>query len=145
ELYISPTVIEGVNWDSGIMEEEIFGPILPVLEYENLDEAIALVNSRPKPLSLYFFSRNKQKQEQVLRETSSGNVCINDTVMQFVVRFLPFGGVGNSGIGSYHGKASFDTFSHYKSVLNKGLWFDLKFRYAPYKNKVGLIKKIIFW
>ena len=71
--------------------------------------------------------------------------CINDTVMQFVVRFLPFGGVGNSGIGSYHGKASFDTFSHYKSVLNKGLWFDLKFRYAPYKNKVGLIKKIIFW
>ena len=145
ELYISPTVIEGVNWDSGIMEEEIFGPILPVLEYENLDEAIALVNSRPKPLSLYFFSRNKQKQKQVLREISSGNVCINDTVMQFAVPSLPFGGVGNSGIGSYHGKASFDTFSHYKSVLNKGLWFDLKFRYAPYKNKVGLIKKIIFW
>ena len=143
ERYISPTVIEGVNWDSGIMQEEIFGPILPVLEYENLDEAIALVNSRPKPLSLYFFSRNKQKQKQVLREIYSGNVCINDTVMQFAVPSLPFGGVGNSGIGSYHGKASFDTFSHYKSVLNKGLWFDLNIRYAPYKNKVGLIKKII--
>ncbi|MGD1716591.1 aldehyde dehydrogenase [Dapis sp. BLCC M172] len=144
ERYISPTVIDGVFWDSPIMQEEIFGPILPVLEYDDLDEAIALVNSRPKPLSLYFFSRNKQKQEQVLRETSSGNVCINDTAMQFGVPSLPFGGVGNSGIGSYHGKASFDTFSHYKSVLNKGLWFDLSIRYAPYKNKVGLIKKIIF-
>ncbi len=144
ERYISPTVIDGVSWDSPIMQEEIFGPILPVLEYENLDEAIALVNSRPKPLSLYFFSRNKQKQKQILRETSSGNVCINDTAMQFGVPSLPFGGVGNSGIGSYHGKASFDTFSHYKSVLNKGLWFDLNIRYAPYKNKVGLIRKIIF-
>ncbi|MDJ0519748.1 MAG: aldehyde dehydrogenase [Trichodesmium sp. MO_231.B1] len=144
ERYIYPTVIEGVDWNSAIMQEEIFGPILPVLEYEHLEEAIALVNSRPKPLSLYFFSRNKQKQEQVLRETSSGNVCINDTAMQFGVPSLPFGGVGNSGIGSYHGKASFDTFSHYKSVLNKGLWFDLNIRYAPYKNKVGLIKKIIF-
>ncbi|MCL2932531.1 MAG: aldehyde dehydrogenase [Trichodesmium sp. MAG_R03] len=144
ELYISPTVLEGINWNSEIMEEEIFGPILPVLEYENLDEAIALVNSFPKPLSLYFFSRNQQKQKQVLGETSSGNVCINDTVMQFGVSSLPFGGVGNSGIGSYHGKTSFDTFSHYKSVLNKGLWFDLNIRYAPYKNKVGLIRKIIF-
>ena len=144
ERYIAPTIIEGIDCDSAIMQEEIFGPILPVLEYENLDEAIALVNSRPKPLALYFFSRNKQKQEQILRETSSGNVCINDTVMQFGVPSLPFGGVGNSGIGSYHGKASFDTFSHYKSVLNKGLWFDLTVRYAPYKNKVGLIKKIIF-
>ena len=144
ERYISPTVIEGVNWDAEIMQEEIFGPILPVLEYENLEEAIDLVNSRPKPLSLYFFSRNKQKQKQILRETSSGNVCINDTAMQFGVPSLPFGGVGNSGIGSYHGKASFDTFSHYKSVLNKGLWFDLNIRYAPYKNKVGLIRKIIF-
>ncbi|MGD1808212.1 aldehyde dehydrogenase [Dapis sp. BLCC M126] len=144
ERYISPTIIEGVNWDSGIMQEEIFGPILPVLEYENLEEVIAVVNSRPKPLSLYFFSRNKQKQKQVLRETSSGNVCINDTAMQFGVPSLPFGGVGNSGIGSYHGKASFDTFSHYKSVLNKGLWLDLNIRYAPYKNKVGLIRRIIF-
>ncbi|MDJ0557095.1 MAG: aldehyde dehydrogenase [Microcoleaceae cyanobacterium MO_207.B10] len=144
ERYISPTVIDGVSWDSAIMQEEIFGPILPVLEYENLDEAIALVNSRPKPLSLYFFSRNKQKQKQVLRETYSGNVCINDTVMQVGVTSLPFGGVGNSGIGSYHGKASFDTFSHYKSVLNKGLWLDLNWRYAPYKNKVNLIKNIIF-
>ncbi|NES78458.1 MULTISPECIES: aldehyde dehydrogenase [Okeania] len=144
DRYIAPTIIEGVSWDSLIMQEEIFGPILPVLEYSNLEEAIAMVNSRPKPLSLYFFSRNKQKQEQVLTETSSGNVCINDTVMQFGVVSLPFGGVGNSGIGRYHGKASFDTFSHYKSVLKKGLWFDLSWRYAPYKNKISLIKKVIF-
>ncbi|NEP84765.1 MAG: aldehyde dehydrogenase family protein, partial [Okeania sp. SIO3B3] len=144
ERYIAPTIIEGVSWDSLIMQEEIFGPILPILEYSNLEEAIAIVNSRPKPLALYFFSRNKQKQEQVLTETSSGNVCINDTVMQFGVVSLPFGGVGNSGIGSYHGKASFDTFSHYKSVLKKGFWLDLSWRYAPYKNKISLIKKVIF-
>ncbi|MGB3513155.1 MAG: aldehyde dehydrogenase [Microcoleaceae cyanobacterium] len=144
EYYIAPTVIEGVSWDFPIMQEEIFGPILPVLEYEDLREAIASLNSLPKPLALYFFSRNKNKQQQVLAETSSGNVCINDTVMQFGVKSLPFGGVGNSGIGSYHGKASFDTFSHYKSVLNKGLWLDLNWRYAPYKGKVDLIKKLIF-
>ncbi|NET25173.1 aldehyde dehydrogenase [Okeania sp. SIO1I7] len=144
DRYIAPTIIEGVSWDSLIMQEEIFGPILPVLEYSNLEEAIAIVNSRPKPLALYFFSRNKQKQEQVLTETSSGNVCINDTVMQFGVVSLPFGGIGNSGIGSYHGKASFDTFSHYKSVLKKGLWLDLNWRYAPYKHKISLIKKVIF-
>ncbi len=144
DRYIAPTVIEGISWDSPIMQEEIFGPILPVLEYSDLSEAIALVNSRPKPLALYFFSINKDNQRRVLRETSSGNVCINDTVVQFAVTSLPFGGVGNSGIGSYHGKASFNTFSHYKSVLNKGLWFDLSIRYAPYKNKVNLIKKVIF-
>ena len=144
EKYIAPTVIDGVSWDAPVMQEEIFGPILPVLEYSDLDEAIALINSRPKPLALYLFSRDKNKQQRVLRETSSGGVCINDTVMQVGVTSLPFGGVGNSGIGSYHGKASFDTFSHYKSVLNKGLWFDLEWRYAPYKGKLKLLKKVIF-
>lgn len=144
DRYIAPTVIQGVSWDSPIMQEEIFGPILPVLEYDDLEAAIAQVNSLPKPLALYFFSRNKNQQQQVLAATSSGTVCINDTVMQFGVASLPFGGVGNSGIGNYHGKASFDTFSHYKSVLNKGLWLDLNWRYAPYKDKVNLIKKLIF-
>jgi acyl-CoA reductase-like NAD-dependent aldehyde dehydrogenase len=144
EKYIAPTVIDGVSWDAPVMQEEIFGPILPVLEYSDLDEAIALINSRPKPLALYLFSRDKQKQKRVLRDTSSGGVCINDTVMQGALTSLPFGGVGNSGIGSYHGKASFDTFSHYKSVLNKGLWFDLEWRYAPYKGKLDFLKKVIF-
>ncbi len=125
------------------MQDEIFGPILPVLEYDNFSEAIAQINARPKPLALYLFSKDQEKQQRVLLETSSGGVCINDTVMQVGVTTLPFGGVGESGIGSYHGKASFDTFSHYKSVLHKSFWLDLQWRYAPYKGKLDLIKKAI--
>ncbi|MCP2729224.1 aldehyde dehydrogenase [Limnofasciculus baicalensis] len=143
EKYIAPTVIDGVDWDSPVMAEEIFGPILPVLEYTDLNVAIAEINARPKPLALYFFSKDKQKQELVLQQTSSGGVSINDTIMQVGVTDLPFGGVGDSGIGSYHGKASFDTFSHYKSVLKKGLWFDQSWRYPPYKDKLSLIKRIV--
>ncbi len=142
--YFAPTILDNVSWDSPVMQEEIFGPILPVLTYESLDEAIALINDRPKPLALYLFSSNKDKQEQVLGSTSSGGVCLNDTVMQVGVATLPFGGVGESGMGSYHGKASFDTFSHFKSVLKKGFLFDLKWRYAPY-TEAGLkqIKRIV--
>jgi len=143
DRYIAPTVIDGISWDSLVMKEEIFGPILPVLEYDDLGDAIAQINARPKPLALYIFSKDKAKQERVLRETSSGGVCINDTVMQVAMTSLPFGGVGDSGIGSYHGKASFDTFSHYKSVLQKSFLLDLKWRYAPYQGKIDLIKKII--
>lgn len=143
QLYIAPTVIDDVSWDAPVMEDEIFGPILPVFEYTDLTEAIAKVNERPKPLALYLFSKDKQKQQRVLRETSSGGVCINDTVMQVGVTELPFGGVGNSGIGSYHGKASFDTFSHYKSVLRKSFLLDLKWRYAPYEGKLDLLKRVI--
>ncbi len=142
--YFAPTILDQVSWDSPVMQEEIFGPILPVLEYESLDEAIALINDRPKPLALYLFSSNKEKQAQVLDSTSSGGVCLNDTVMQVGVATLPFGGVGESGMGSYHGKASFDTFSHFKSVLRKGFLLDLKWRYAPY-TEAGLkqIKRIV--
>jgi len=143
EKYIAPTVIDRISWESPVMQEEIFGPILPVLEYTDLTEAIAQINARPKPLALYLFSKDKQKQEQVLQETSSGGVCINDTVMQVGVSTLPFGGVGDSGIGSYHGKASFDTFSHYKSVLKKGFRLDPNWRYPPYKDKLSLLKRII--
>jgi acyl-CoA reductase-like NAD-dependent aldehyde dehydrogenase len=143
EKYIAPTVIDRISWESPVMQEEIFGPILPVLEYTDLKEAIAQINARPKPLALYLFSKDKQKQEQVLQETSSGGVCINDTVMQVGVSTLPFGGVGDSGIGSYHGKASFDTFSHYKSVLKKGFRLDPNWRYPPYRDKLSLLKRII--
>ncbi|MEG3926917.1 aldehyde dehydrogenase [Microcoleus sp. D3_18a_C4] len=143
DRYIAPTVLDRVSWDSPVMQDEIFGPILPVLEYDDFGEAIAQINARPKPLALYLFSKNKEKQERVLRETSSGGVCLNDTVMQVGVKDLPFGGVGDSGIGSYHAKASFDTFSHQKSVLQKSFLLDLKWRYAPYKGKLDLIKKII--
>lgn len=143
DRYIAPTVIDQVSWDAPIMEDEIFGPILPVLEYTDLTDAITKINDRPKPLALYLFSKNKEKQQRVLQETSSGGVCINDTVMQVGVSELPFGGVGNSGIGSYHGKASFDTFSHQKSVLKRSFLLDLDWRYAPYQGKLDLLKKII--
>jgi len=143
DQYIAPTVLDQVSWDDPVMQEEIFGPILPVLEYNDLGEAISQINARPKPLALYFFSKDKAKQQQVLQNTSSGGVCLNDTVMQFSGTYLPFGGVGESGMGSYHGKASFDTFSHYKSVLKNTFWIDLQLRYAPYKGKVYLIKKIL--
>ncbi|MEL7475214.1 MAG: aldehyde dehydrogenase, partial [Cyanobacteria bacterium J06555_12] len=130
--YIAPTVLNNVSWDDAVMQEEIFGPILPVQVYDSLDEAISKINSRPKPLALYVFSSSSDVQERVLNSTSSGGACINDTVMHVGVDTLPFGGVGDSGIGAYHGKFTFDTFSHYKSVLKKGLWLDLKWRYAPY-------------
>jgi aldehyde dehydrogenase (NAD+) len=143
ERYIAPTLLDPVSLEAPVMQEEIFGPILPVITYTDIEEAIAIINQRPKPLALYLFSQNKKLQERVLQETSSGSVCINDTVMQFAVPALPFGGVGNSGIGSYHGKASFDAFSHYKSVLNRSLLLDVKLRYAPYKGKLPLLKRII--
>ena len=144
ERYIAPTVIEGVSWSDPVMQEEIFGPILPVIEYSNLDDAIALINQRPKPLALYFFSESKEKQAKVLRETSSGGIGINETAMHLAVPSLPFGGVGDSGIGAYHGKTGFDTFSHYKSVIRKPFWLDLPIRYPPYKGKLGLVKKVVF-
>ena len=143
DRYIAPTVIDNVPLDAPIMQEEIFGPILPVIEYENLNEALAIINSRPKPLALYIFSRNKDIQKRILQATSSGGVCINDTVMQVGVNELPFGGVGDSGIGSYHGVASFDTFSHHKSVLNKSFLLELNWRYPSYKEKLEQLKKIL--
>lgn len=144
--YIAPTILDRVSWDAPIMQEEIFGPILPVLEYDDLAEAIAQVNARPKPLALYFFSKDPHKQARILRSTSSGGVCLNDTVMQIGVDGLPFGGVGESGMGRYHGQASFETFSHQKSVLKKSFWFDLGWRYAPYTaSRLEQIKKLVMW
>ncbi|MBD2570238.1 aldehyde dehydrogenase family protein [Anabaena lutea] len=141
--YIAPTIIDNISVEDSVMQEEIFGPILPIIAYTDIAEAIDLINSRPKPLALYLFSQNKDLQKRVLQETSSGGVCINDTVMQFGISSLPFGGLGDSGIGSYHGKASFDTFSHHKSVLKNSFWLDLNWRYIPYKNKLWLLKRII--
>lgn len=143
DCYIAPTVIDHVSLADPIMQTEIFGPILPIIEYDDLSEAIAIINQKPKPLALYLFSQNKNLQKRVLQETTSGGVCINDCVMQLGVLSLPFGGVGDSGIGSYHGKASFDIFSHYKSVLHKSLRVDSKLRYAPYQGKLQLLKRII--
>lgn len=142
ERYIAPTVIDGIKGSEPIMEDEIFGPLLPVIEYDGLTEAISLVNSRPKPLALYFFSRDKRKQERVLRETSSGGCCINDTVIHETSVRLPFGGVGESGMGKYHGKASFDTFSHKKAVVKNGFLFDIRLRYPPYRDHLKWLRKI---
>lgn len=143
DLYIAPTVMDKVDWDAPVMQEEIFGPILPVLEYTSREEAISQINARPKPLALYLFSRNKTYQQMVLQQTSSGGVCLNDTMMQYGVSELPFGGVGNSGFGSYHGKASFNTFSHYKTVLTRSFLLDLDVRYPPYQGKLKLLKWLI--
>lgn len=143
ERYIAPTILTDVDWESPIMQEEIFGPILPVLTYQELDQAIAQINARPKPLALYLFSRDRALQKHVLSVTSSGGACLNDVFLQVAIWGLPFGGVGDSGIGAYHGKTSFETFSHLKSVLKKPFWLDLAWRYAPYADKLDFFKKII--
>lgn len=143
ELYIAPTIIDNVSLEHKVMQEEIFGPVLPVMDYDDLTQAISLVNRLPKPLSLYFFSRNKKNQDRIQRETTSGGLCINDTISQLVTSYLPFGGVGTSGFGNYHGKSSFDTFSHKKGVLKRSFWFDIKARYPPYGGRLKLLKRVL--
>ncbi|MDB5226110.1 MAG: aldehyde dehydrogenase [Bacteroidota bacterium] len=146
DLYIAPTLIDGVNVDDPIMQAEIFGPILPIITYEKLDEAINFVNSRNKPLALYIFSGDKNYQDRILNETSSGNASINECLMHVGQFELPFGGVGESGIGAYHGKLSFDTFSHLKGVLKKSTLSDFKQRFPPYSaGGTKFIKKMIGW
>lgn len=132
DLYIEPTVLTKVFPDSLIMSEEIFGPILPILLVSNIEDAIGFVNSRTKPLALYLFTKDNDVQNKVISETSSGGVCINDVLMHMVVPDLPFGGVGQSGIGAYHGRNSFTTFSHAKGILTKSTYGDLPLRYPPY-------------
>ncbi|PRR80115.1 Aldehyde dehydrogenase [Clostridium liquoris] len=141
ELYISPTLIIGSSINSPIMNDEIFGPILPMFQYENLNEVISFINSRPKPLSLYFFSNDKNNIKKITSNTSSGSVCINDTLSQITTPYLPFGGVGTSGMGKYHGKWSFDTFTHEKSVMNKSFKFDLSVKYPPYTFPIKILRR----
>lgn len=143
DYYIAPTIIDAVSPEDAVMQEEVFGPILPVIEYTTLQEAIAFVNTKPKPLALYFFSNNKQHQQQVLQSTASGGVCLNDTIVHMAFPGMPFGGVGDSGMGRYHGKISFETFSHQRSLLNKSFWLDIKLRYAPYQGKLKFLKWLI--
>lgn len=140
-LYIAPTILTGVAPDSPAMQDEIFGPILPVLAYDRLDDAFALLRDRPTPLALYLFSKDRSVQERVLRETRSGGVCVNDTVLQIVGRDLPFGGLGDSGMGAYHGQASFDCFSHQRSVLRRSLAPDPKLRYPPARLSLNGLKR----
>lgn len=131
-LRIAPTVLTDVTWEDAIMGEEIFGPILPVLTFDTLEEAIQMVEARPHPLALYFFSENKTAQSQVLNCCRFGGGCINDTIIHLATSAMPFGGVGESGMGGYHGKAGFETFSHYRSIVDKKTWMDLPIRYQNY-------------
>lgn len=143
--YIAPTLIEENSLDTEVMKEEIFGPILPILTYEKETEIDSIISKYEKPLAFYIFTENRVFSKQMIQKYSFGGGCVNDTMVHFGNKRLPFGGVGHSGIGAYHGILSFDTFSHKKSMLKKSNLLDLPFRYAPYKGKIPLIKKILNW
>lgn len=141
--YISPTILIDIDDEASISKEEIFGPIFPVYEFEDIHKVISDLSNKEKPLALYYFSEDKNKIEMILANTSSGGVTINDTVIHVSMPNLPFGGVGNSGMGTYHGRASFDEFTHNKSVVNRGSKIEFSFRFPPYGEKLKLIKKIM--
>ena len=142
-LSIEPTVLDNVSFDAPVMQEEIFGPILPLVEYEQLDNAIDEIRRRPKPLALYLFSSDKAVWRKIEKTVSFGGGCINDCLLHVSSPYLPFGGVGESGMGRYHGEASFDTFSHHKSILNKSMRLDFNVRYRPYdKKKIKIIRRL---
>mgnify|MGYP000973128569 FL=1 len=143
KLYISPTIMDNINWDDKVMEEEIFGPIIPILEYESIVEVIEEIKKRPRPLALYAFSTNEKIVEKIVNSISFGGGCINDTIMHLTNPNMPFGGVGDSGMGHYHGKYSFDTFTHYKSISDKSLSPDVEMRYPPYKGNLKWVKRIM--
>ena len=143
-LRIAPAVMDHVTEDDAVMQEEIFGPLLPVLTVGSMEEAIAFVNRRPKPLALYLFTENREVEKNVLEYTSFGGGCINDTIIHLATSRMGFGGVGNSGMGSYHGKKSFETFSHEKSIVKKYTWIDLPMRYQPYTSwKEKLVRMFV--
>ncbi|THG91800.1 aldehyde dehydrogenase [Alkalihalobacillus alcalophilus ATCC 27647 = CGMCC 1.3604] len=142
-LKLEPTVLENVSMTSALMEEEIFGPILPVFVYKNLTEVFSIVRERPNPLALYLFTENKEVEQKVLESLSFGGGCVNDTVMHLATPYLPFGGVGESGMGAYHGYESFNAFSHRKSILKQTTKFDLAVRYKQNKLTTNILKKLV--
>ncbi|MEY8021725.1 aldehyde dehydrogenase [Muriicola sp. SD30] len=142
DRFISPTLVDEPSKGSKIMQEEIFGPILPIISYQNESELEAWIHAGGKPLAAYLFSRRKSFQKKFVREFSFGGGTINDTLLQISNKNLPFGGVGKSGLGSYHGKRSFNTFSHQKAVVKRGTWLDFRFKYPPYNIPMNLIKKM---
>ena len=142
--YIEPTIVLNPRSDSALMQEEIFGPILVILTVDNIQESIALINNKPKPLALYVYTKDRQFEQQVLSQTSAGSVAINDGMVFMANPNLPFGGVGNSGLGVYHGQYGFDTFSHLKSVMKRSFWLDVALRYPPFSAlKLKLLKKLL--
>ena len=143
--YVAPTLIEENSIESDVMKEEIFGPLLPIITYEKESEIEAVISKYEKPLALYLFSENKVFTKHIIQKYSFGGGCVNDTMVHFSNKRLPFGGVGHSGIGAYHGRLSFELFSHKKGILKKSNFLDLPLRYAPYKDKINTIKKILKW
>jgi aldehyde dehydrogenase (NAD+) len=141
DLYIAPTIVADACQTMPLMKEEIFGPILPVLSFENLDEVLEELRNRPTPLALYLFTSGRDTQKRIVNESRSGGVCINDTVMQMIGKNFPFGGLGESGMGRYHGKASFDSFTHARTVLRRSLGIDPKLRYPPARISLAAIKR----
>ncbi len=142
--FIEPTIVLDPPADSALMQEEIFGPILPIVSLDNINQAAEFINQREKPLALYIFTKNSKFEQQVLQTTSAGMVCINDGFMFAANPNLPFGGVGNSGMGAYHGKTGFDNFSHLKTVMKRSFWFDVALRYPPFSRmKLNFLKKIL--
>ena len=133
-LRIAPAVMDGVREDDPVMQEEIFGPLLPVLTVKDMDEALAFVNARPRPLALYVFTARREVERMFLERAVFGGGCVNDTIIHLATSHMGFGGVGESGMGSYHGRRSFETFSHVKSIVKKSTWLDLPMRYPPYTN-----------
>lgn len=142
DLFIAPTLVDNVDFNHKIMQEEIFGPILPIIDYSSIDEVIEFINKRPKALVLYLFSTNEEITNEVIKKISSGEICINDTLMHFMSESLPFGGVGQSGIGKYHRKYSFDTFSHQKGIFKNSFDSNPDFLYPPYKLSIEELKKM---
>jgi aldehyde dehydrogenase (NAD+) len=141
--YIAPTVLTDVSLDASIMQEEIFGPLLPVLTYEDFEEAKAIIDRNPNPLSFYVYTESRQQEKKWLEQVPAGGACVNNSVFHFLNHRLPFGGRGNSGMGFYHGKHSFDTFSHFKSVLRTPSWIDPAIKYPPFKGKLAILKKLV--
>ncbi|GGD70364.1 aldehyde dehydrogenase family protein [Lacimicrobium alkaliphilum] len=140
ERYIAPTLLLDPPLSSKVMQEEIFGPILPVITVENIEDTLTFINCRPKPLALYLYTRSTDLEQQILSQTSAGSVCVNDGMMFMTNPALPFGGVGSSGMGNYHGQWGFDTFSHIKSVMKRSNWFDINWRYPPFS--LAKLKKL---
>ena len=143
DLYIAPTVISGITPENRIMNEEIFGPILPVMTFNERETVINYINSQEKPLALYYFGKSKKNIREILEKTSSGGVCINDVVTHLANPDLPFGGVGHSGIGRYHGIDSFYTFSHIRSVLSTTTRINPGIKFAPYTGKLPILKRFM--
>ncbi len=140
-LFIAPTVLTDVSLESPVMQEEIFGPVLPVLEFDKLDDALAMLRDRPTPLALYLFTRDREAERRVLADARSGGACVNEVVSHMIGAGLPFGGLGESGMGAYHGRAGFEAFSHQRAVLRRETWLDLPFRYPPQKLSLGGLKR----